>query len=248
MGISNVVRGSDHVTNTTTQIQIMQALGGAVPEFAHHSLLTGPQGEGLSKRLGTLALRDIRAKGIAPEALISLMARLGSSQPVDLQSDLDYVADGFDLSQFGSAPTKFDVEDLFPLTARHLQSLSVSDVADDVRDLGVPEDLADGFWMVVRDNISTLNDLAEWWVLCSEGAEPIISEEDSAFVAEAMELLPEGPYDNETWSKWTYVVKAATGRKGKGLFMPLRLALTGKSHGPDMSAMMPLLQVVKAKS
>jgi glutamyl-tRNA synthetase len=247
MGITNVVRGSDHVTNTATQIQIMQALGGSVPEFAHHSLLTGPQGEGLSKRLGTLALRDMRAKGIAPEALISLMARLGSSQPVDLQSDLDAVCDGFDLSQFGSAPTKFDVEDLFPLTARHLQSLSVSDVADDIRDLGVPEDLAEGFWTVVRDNISTLNDLAGWWALCSKGAEPVISQADSDFVSQAMALLPEGPYNGETWSNWTSAVKVVTGRKGKGLFMPLRLALTGQAHGPDMSSMMPLLQVIKAK-
>jgi glutamyl-tRNA synthetase len=225
----------------------MQALGGSVPEFAHHSLLTGPQGEGLSKRLGTLALRDMRAKGIAPEALISLMARLGSSQPVDLQSDLDAVCDGFDLSQFGSAPTKFDVEDLFPLTARHLQSLSVSDVADDIRDLGVPEDLAEGFWTVVRDNISTLNDLAGWWALCSKGAEPVISKADSDFVSQAMALLPEGPYNGETWSNWTSAVKVVTGRKGKGLFMPLRLALTGQADGPDMSSMMPLLQVIKAK-
>ena len=247
MGITNVVRGSDHVTNTATQIQMMRALGGTVPEFAHHSLLTGPQGEGLSKRLGTLALRDLREKGITREALISLMARLGSSQPVDLQPDLAFVADGFELSQFGSAPTKFDVEDLFPLTARHLQSLSVSDVAEYIRDLGVPENLAEGFWIVVRDNISTLNDLAGWWALCSKGADPIIADEDSSFVAEAMALLPEGPHDNETWSKWTSAVKAATGRKGKGLFMPLRLALTGQAHGPDMSAMMPLLQVIKAK-
>jgi glutamyl-tRNA synthetase len=248
MGITNVVRGSDHVTNTATQIQMMQALGGLVPEFAHHSLLTGPQGEGLSKRLGSLALRDMRAKGIAREALISLMARLGSSQPVELQSNLDAVSDGFDLSQFGSAPTKFDVEDLFPLTARHLQSLSVSDVVDDIHDLGVPEDIAEDFWTVVKDNISTLNDLSGWWALCSKGAEPIISQEDSIFVSEAMALLPERPYDSETWSNWTSAVKVATGRKGKGLFMPLRLALTGQAHGPDMSAMMPLLQVIKAKS
>ncbi|MAT87486.1 MAG: glutamate--tRNA ligase [Aestuariivita sp.] len=247
MGITDVVRGSDHVTNTATQIQMMRSLGGSVPEFAHHSLLTGPQGEGLSKRLGTLALRDLRAKGITPEALISLMARLGSSQPVDLQSDLASVADGFDLSQFGSAPTKFDLDDLFPLTARHLQSLSVSDVADEIRDLGVPENLAEGFWTVVRDNISTLNELAGWWAVCSKGAEPVISQEDSAFVTEAMGLLSDGPHDSETWSTWTAAVKLATGRKGKALFMPLRLALTGQAHGPDMSALMPLLQVIKAK-
>ena len=248
MGITHVVRGSDHVTNTATQIQMMDALGGTVPTFAHHSLLTGPQGEGLSKRLGTLSLRDMRKEGIVPEALISLMARLGSSQPVELQSDLAAVAEGFDLSHFGSAPTKFDKDDLFPLTARYLQSLPLEAVAHAVVDAGVPEDRADAFWTVVRDNITTLNDLSPWWTLCSEGAEPVISAEDKDFVTEALALLPEGPFSADTWSNWTQAVKEATGRKGKSLFMPLRLALTGQAHGPDMSTLLPLLQVIKAKT
>ena len=248
MGITHVVRGSDHVTNTATQIQMMGALGGTVPTFAHHSLLTGPQGEGLSKRLGTLSLRDMRKEGIVPEALISLMARLGSSQPVELQSDLAAVAEGFDLSHFGSAPTKFDKDDLFPLTARYLQSLPLEAVAHAVADAGVPEDRADAFWTVVRDNITTLNDLSPWWTLCSEGAEPVISAEDKDFVTEALALLPEGPFSADTWSNWTQAVKEATGRKGKSLFMPLRLALTGQAHGPDMSTLLPLLQVIKAKT
>jgi glutamyl-tRNA synthetase len=248
MGITHVVRGSDHVTNTATQIQMMDALGGTVPTFAHHSLLTGPQGEGLSKRLGTLSLRDMRKEGILPEALISLMARLGSSQPVELQSDLAAVAEGFDLSHFGSAPTKFDKDDLFPLTARYLQSLPLKAVAHAVADAGVPEDRADAFWTVVRDNITTLNDLSSWWTLCSEGAEPVISAEDKDFVKEALALLPEGPFSADTWSNWTQAVKEATGRKGKSLFMPLRLALTGQAHGPDMSTLLPLLQVIKAKT
>ena len=248
MGITHVVRGSDHVTNTATQIQMMDALGGTVPTFAHHSLLTGPQGEGLSKRLGTLSLRDMRKEGIVPEALISLMARLGSSQPVELQSDLAAVAEGFDLSHFGSAPTKFDKDDLFPLTARYLQSLPLEAVAHAVVDAGVPEGRADAFWTVVRDNITTLNDLSSWWTLCSEGAEPVISAEDKDFVTEALALLPEGPFSADTWSNWTQAVKEATGRKGKSLFMPLRLALTGQAHGPDMSTLLPLLQVIKAKT
>ena len=248
MGITHVVRGSDHVTNTATQIQMMDALGGTVPTFAHHSLLTGPQGEGLSKRLGTLSLRDMRKEGIVPEALISLMVRLGSSQPVELQSDLAAVAEGFDLSHFGSAPTKFDKDDLFPLTARYLQSLPLEAVAHAVVDAGVPEDRADAFWTVVRDNITTLNDLSPWWTLCSEGAEPVISAEDKDFVTEALALLPEGPFSADTWSNWTQAVKEATGRKGKSLFMPLRLALTGQAHGPDMSTLLPLLQVIKAKT
>ena len=247
MGITHVVRGSDHVTNTATQIQIIDALGGTAPNFAHHSLLIGPQGEGLSKRLGTLSLRDMRKEGIMPEALISLMARLGSSQPVELQTELDAVAEGFELSHFGTAPTKFDKEDLFPLTARYLQNLPLVIVAKSVADAGVPETYAEQFWMVVRDNITTLNDLSDWWILFSEGAEPDISDEDREFVSHALALLPNGPYSGDSWGKWTQAVKAATGRKGKSLFMPLRKALTGKAHGPDMSTLLPLLQVIKAK-
>ncbi len=247
MGVTNVVRGSDHVTNTATQIQIMKALGMTPPSFAHHSLLTGPQGEALSKRLGTLALRDLREQGVQPMALLSLMARLGSSDPMELRSEMSELVEGFDVGHFGTAPTKFDVADLFPLTARVLQAKPLADVADLIADLGVPADLAEAFWTVTRDNITTLKDLADWWKLFSEGADPVIDDEDAEFVATAMTMLPEGPFDGTTWKAWTGAVKEATGRKGKGLFMPLRKALTGQSHGPDMSATMPLLQVVKAR-
>ncbi|MFZ5963337.1 glutamate--tRNA ligase [Thalassococcus sp. BH17M4-6] len=248
MGVTHVVRGSDHVTNTATQIQIIQALGGTPPAFAHHSLLTGPQGEGLSKRLGSLALKDLRAQGVEPEALLSLMARLGSSQPVELRMSLDEIADGFELSQFGSAPTKFDVNDLYPLTARKLQQLPIDAVADDLRALGVPDDKAALFWRVARENITTRADLAGWWRLFSDGAEPVVADEDREFVAQAMALLPEGPYDADTWANWTTEVKEKTGRKGKGLFMPLRLAVTGQQRGPEMADVMPLMQVVRARS
>lgn len=248
MGVTNVVRGSDHVTNTATQIQIMKALGMTPPSFAHHSLLTGPQGEALSKRLGTLALRDLREQGVQPMALLSMMARLGSSDPMELRSEMSELIDGFEVSSFGTAPTKFDVSDLFPLTANVLQVKPLADVADQIADLGVPADLAETFWTVTRDNITTLKDLAAWWTLFSEGADPVIDDEDAEFVAQAMDMLPEGPFDDTTWKTWTGAVKEATGRKGKGLFMPLRKALTGQSHGPDMSASMTLLQVVKARA
>lgn len=247
MGVTHVVRGSDHVTNTATQIQIIEALGGTVPQFAHHSLLTGPQGESLSKRLGTLSLRDLRAQGVQPAALLSLMARLGSSDPIELQTQMAGLIEGFDISRFGSAPTKFDAADLFPLTARYLQTLSHADVADRIAALGVPEDKADLFWQVTRENITTLDDLESWWVMFRDGAEPVIAPEDADFVAEAMALLPEGPHDTETWGTWTNAVKEATGRKGKGLFMPLRLALTGQARGPEMAQVLPLLQVIRAK-
>lgn len=246
-GITDVVRGSDHVTNTATQIQIIEALGGAVPRFAHHSLLTGPQGEALSKRLGTLALRDLREAGVEPMALLSLMARLGSADPVELRSSMQQISDGFEIGKFGASPTKFDVADLYPLTAKVLHETSLADMAADIAAAGVPDAFAERFWNVTRDNITTRQDLAGWWELCANGAVPEIAEEDREFIAQAMDLLPEGPFDDSTWSSWTAEVKEATGRKGRGLFMPLRKALTGQSHGPDMSSMMPLLQVIKAR-
>lgn len=247
MGVTHVVRGSDHVTNTATQIQIIQALGGTVPSFAHHSLLTGPQGEALSKRLGTLSLRDLRDQGIEPMALLSLMARLGSSDPVELRTEMAELIDGFDIAHFGSAPTKFDEADLLPLTARHLAGLPLADVSAVIADAGVPDAQAEQFWAVTRENIATQKDIAPWWVMMRDGATPEIGAEDAEFVAQAMALLPEGPFDDQTWSSWTGAVKEATGRKGRGLFMPLRKALTGQAHGPDMSLLMPLLQVVKAR-
>ncbi|KIC22291.1 MULTISPECIES: glutamate--tRNA ligase [unclassified Leisingera] len=247
MGVTHVVRGSDHVTNTATQIQIIEALGGSVPSFAHHSLLTGPQGEALSKRLGTLALRDLREAGVQPMALLSLMARLGSSDPVELRSELAELIEGFDINRFGAAPTKFDVEDLYPLTARHLQSLPLEAVQSHVDALGVPAEKQAAFWDMAKENITTLQDLAGWWELCRDGAEPLVADEDKDFITEAMALLPEGPYDSESWGKWTAAVKEATGRKGKGLFMPLRKAVTGMERGPDMSALLALMETVRAR-
>ncbi len=247
MGVTNVVRGSDHVTNTATQIQMIRALGYEPPAFAHHSLLTGPQGEALSKRLGTLALRDLREGGVQPMALLSHMARLGSSDPFEMRSSIEELVEGFDVGRFGSAPTKFDVEDLYPLTARYLHGLDLAAVESAIAELGVPADLAETFWNVTRENITTLKDLAAWWALYRDGAEPLIDDEDREFVAQALTMLPDGPYTGETWKAWTSEVKDATGRKGKGLFMPLRKALTGQERGPDMSDVMPLLQRIRAK-
>ena len=247
MGVTHIVRGADHVTNTATQIQIIRAIGGTPPAFAHHSLLTGPGGEELSKRLGALSIRDLRANGIAPEALLSMMARLGSSQPVELRMSIDEIAEGFDLSQFGAAPTKFDADDLIPLTRARNQQLPFAAVAAQIADLGIPADQAEAFWAVASKNIDKLSDLGQWADLCLNGAEPVIDAEDADFIAAAMALLPAPPFTPATWGEWTAAVKEATGRKGKGLFMPLRKALTGQAHGPEMAELMPLLHKIRAR-
>ena len=244
MGVTHVVRGSDHVTNTATQIQIIEALGGQVPSFAHHSLLTGPQGEALSKRLGVLALRDLREQGVEPMALLSHMARLGSSDPVELRGSMKELIEGFDINRFGAAPTKFDEQDLFPLTHKLLGTLPVSAVAADLSSVGVPADLAEKFWDVVRENVDTRAEIADWWALFRDGAAaPIVAEEDRDFVAQAFAMLPSFPYSDATWGEWTAAVKEATGRKGRGLFMPLRHAVTGRKRGPEMADVMALMQV-----
>lgn len=243
MGVTHVVRGSDHVTNTATQIQMIEALGGTPPSFAHHSLLTGPQGEALSKRLGTLALRDLRARGVEPMAVLSLMARLGSSDPVELRATHGELIDGFDIGRFGAAPTKFDDADLDPLTARVVQGLEVSDVGDALSSAGVPDGLQEPYWAAVRGNTETRAQVGAWWPVFRDGVTPVVADEDRQFVADAFERLGPPPYDSETWSRWTGEVKEASGRKGKQLFMPLRLAVTGQSRGPEMKDVMPLLQV-----
>ncbi|WP_424927541.1 glutamate--tRNA ligase [Amaricoccus tamworthensis] len=241
MGITDIVRGSDHVTNTATQIQMFQALGGDVPRFAHHSLLTGPGGEALSKRLGTLALRDLREAGVEPMALVSLLARLGSSDPVVVQRSLGDVAEGFRIDAFGSAPTKFNPDDLAPLSARFLHEMEHDEVADDLAAIGVPPDQSAAFWKAIRGNIEKRSEIPEWWAICQGRFEPDVDAEDADFVRTAIAMLPDQPWDGNTWKTWTGAVKTETGRKGRGLFMPLRKALTGRSSGPDMSEFLPLL-------
>jgi glutamyl-tRNA synthetase len=246
MGVTDIVRGADHVTNTATQIQIIAAMGGSLPAFAHHSLLTGADGEGLSKRLGALSLRDLRAQGVAKEALLSMMARLGSSQPIEVKMSLDEIAAGFEPSQFGAAPTRFDQDDLWPLTRHANQMRPFSEVAAMIAGLGVPDGIAQAFWAVASHNITRLDELGGWWDLCRDGAEPLVADEDREFVKQAMAMLPPRPFTPATWGEWTNAVKEATGRKGKALFRPLRLAMTGRESGPEMADLMPLLQKVPA--
>jgi len=210
-------------------------------------LLTGPQGEALSKRLGTLALRDLREQGVQPMALLSLMARLGSSDPIELRHEMAQLVEGFDINRFGASPTKFDADDLLPLTAHYLQSLPLDTVRGEIDALGVPSELAGPFWTMARDNITTLADLEPWWVLCRDGADPLVDEADREFVEQALALLPALPFDETTWAIWAAAVKDATGRKGRGLFMPLRKAVTGLERGPEMAALMPLMQIIRAK-
>ncbi|MEL6582549.1 MAG: glutamate--tRNA ligase [Pseudomonadota bacterium] len=242
MGVTNIVRGMDHVTNTATQIQMFEALSHTPPAFAHHSLLTGPEGEALSKRLGTLALRDLRAAGIEPMAILSLMARLGSADPVELRGDMSELIDGFDISRFGAAPTKLNPDDLKPMTAKYLHGLSFEDVADRLSALGIDWPDAPAFWDMARENVEVFTDVTALRDLCLNGADPLILPDDAEMIATAKGLMPAQPWTAESWTGWASAVKEATGRKGKQLFPPLRRALTGADRGPDMTKLMPLMR------
>lgn len=246
MGVTHVVRGEDHVTNTATQIQMIESLGAEPPVFAHHSLLVGAEGEALSKRLGSFSLGQLREEGIEPMTLVSLMARLGTSDPIEPRATQAEVVAGFDIARFGRAPARFDPAEMIALNGKVLAETAFEDVAERLETLGVDEERREAFWLALRGNIERFADLEEWAQIVADGAEPLVAEEDADFVAEALALLPERPWDEESWGAWTGAVKKATGRKGKALFMPLRKAMTGRERGPEMAEMMPLLRPPKA--
>ncbi len=242
MGITHVVRGADHVTNTATQIQIFAALQGRAPEFAHHSLLTGPGGEGLSKRLGSLSIAELRAGGIEPLAIVAMLARLGSSDPIEVRASLDDVIAGFDITRFGAAPTRFDVAELKLISTKTLHGLAFDDIKSRLLLSDITKDISRELWSAVRGNLESWSEFEDWAQITEGEVSPQIDPDDLEFVALALGALPPRPWDETTWKTWTSELKAKTGRKGKALFLPLRRALTGRDHGPEMAKLMPLLK------
>jgi len=239
MGVTHVIRGDDHVTNTAVQIALTRALGGEPPVYAHHSLLVDRDGGGLSKRLGSLGVRDLRERGLEPETIVSYCATIASSKPVQVRSDLKKLAESFDLSKLSRSPARFDEEELDALNARLLHEMPAETALPRLKALGIDMDAA--LWEAVRGNLTRLRDAADWLAVVRGGIEPVVADEDRDFLERAADLLPPEPWDEGTWKTWTRAVQEATGRRGRALFMPLRLALTGKSHGPEMSRLLPLM-------
>lgn len=242
-GVSHVIRGEDHVANTGVQIAIFAALGAPAPVFAHHNLLTTASGEGLSKRKGDLSLRSLKEAGLEPMAVASLAVLSGTSHAIEPADSLETLAGLVDLADVSRAPAKFDPDDLLPLNARLVHGLDAEAVDARLAALGIGDEAAGraAFWAAVRDNCRKVADAATWWraITAPQRAEP--SAEDRDYLALAARLLPDEPFDADTWRRWTEALKAATGRKGKALFLPLRVALTGLDHGPDMRALLPLI-------
>lgn len=239
MGVTEVLRGEDHVSNTAFQIQIFTALGAAPPAFAHEALLVGNEGK-LSKRLGALGCDAFREQGVEPEALVALLARLGTSQPVEPIADRGVLVEGFDLSIFGRAPARFDDEELHRLNTAIVHGFDYHKVAG-----RLPEGMDEAAWLAIRPNIEKLADVAAWWSIVTGPVAPVEMEaEDKAYCAAAAQVIARTGSD---WKALTGALKDQTGRKGKALFLPLRLALTGMGHGPDMASLLPLIGTEEAQ-
>ena len=234
-GITHIIRGEDHVVNAAVQMEITKALGGAVPAYGHHSLLIGADGAGLSKRLGSLSITAMRESGLEAMAVVSHAALLGTSDSIRPCADYKELVDGFDLAKLSRAPARFDEAELNHLNAKLLHMLPWDAVKDR---LGYGNE---AFWLAVRGNLEKLSDSKIWHEIIAGRINPIVAAEDRSFVSAAAKPLPPEPWDSTTWKTWTDALKLATDRKGKQLFMPLRLALTGLDHGPELAALLPLI-------
>ena len=239
MGISHIIRGEDHVTNAAVQVDLFEALGGEAPMFAHHSLLTGADGKGLSKRLGSLSIEGLRTSGLEAMAVISHAALLGTSDAIVPHHNMDGLVESFDLGKLSRAPARFDEAELVNLNARLLHETPHAEIAGRLDELGL--DAGEAFWLAVRENITKLSDVAQWHAVVFAEMVPVIADEDRDFVTQSAAALPTGDFDDTTWKNWTDQLKAESGRKGKALFMPLRLALTGLDHGPELARLLPLI-------
>jgi glutamyl-tRNA synthetase len=235
LGVTHVVRGEDHVSNTAAQIQMFEALGARVPSFAHAALLTGSEGK-LSKRLGSLGADHFRESGIEPQALVALLARIGTSDPVEPFVDAQPLIESFDFARFGRAPARFDESELAALNARIIHQLPFDAVAD-----RLPEGMGAAAWEAIRPNLSTVAEAADWWRVVEGPVDVVPAGEDRAYLAEAAAAAAAIDWSADPWHALTASLKETSGRKGKALFLPLRLALTGREHGPDMAALLPLI-------
>ncbi|HEU0133998.1 MAG TPA: glutamate--tRNA ligase [Allosphingosinicella sp.] len=235
MGVTHVLRGEDHVANTALQIQMFEALGAAPPDFAHEALLVGSEGK-LSKRLGSLGADSLREQGIEPIALVAKLARLGTSLPVEPATEPEPLIETFDFATFGRAPARFDLDELAQLNARIVHQLPFEAVAE-----RLPEGMAAEDWAAIRPNLKTVAEAADWWEILHGHVEAKAAEEDRVLIESAAEALAAVDWNEAPWPQLVAALKERTGRTGKALFRPLRLALTGRESGPEMAAMLPLI-------
>lgn len=236
-GITHIVRGEDHVTNTGVQLALFEAAGATPPAFGHHSLLVGADGQALSKRLGALSIQSFRDEGLEPMAVLCHAALVGTSDAIEPFHSRDDLAAKLDFSKISMAPGRFDVAELKALNSKLLHTLDYAAVRERLHALSIEG--REDFWNAVRGNLETFADAEIWWNVVAGDIEPVI--EDSKLTVAAAAVLPEAPWSENTWSEWTNAVKARTGAKGRALFHPLRLALTGREAGPELKFLLPLM-------
>lgn len=241
--VTHVIRGEDHVTNTGIQVQLFEALGAELPVFAHHGLLVGKDGQALSKRLGALSIQGMRERGLEPMAILSYTALIGTSEAIEPHASLDSLADVLDLSNVSMAPARFSEDELAALNARYLHTVPFDAAKDRLLALGIGGGAP--FWDAVRGNLSVLDDAKLWWRVVAGEITPAI--ENPNLTERAASLLPPEPWDGALWPAWTGAITAATGIKGRALFHPLRLALTGLEAGPELKALLPLIGRARAE-
>lgn len=245
-GITHIVRGEDHVSNTATHIQMFEALGFKPPVFAHLPLVSDAEGGKLSKRKGALGVLELRDEvGLEPMAIPSLLGRLGTSDPIEAYDSYAPLIESFDFSKFGRGTPKMDLDEFLRLNAKILHGLDFERAKIRLAQFGL-EHVTEEFWNIVRPNLDVITDIREWWNVANGPVTPLV--DDTDFANKAIECMPPAPWTPETWKQWTDAIKAATGRKGKELFMPLRQALTGMDHGPELGDLLPLIGPEKAKA
>ncbi len=236
MGITHIVRGDDHITNSAAQIEIFHALDKTPPTFCHLPLVRDSSGEGLSKRIGSASVRDIRAKGIEPMAVNSVLARLGSSDPIKPFHDIKTLLHEFDIARFSKSSPKFSLSETFRINTQILQNFSFGEI---IKRMGKIKDIDENFWNIIKENVETFDDIKKWQKVCFGSIDPAI--EDVDFLMVAVKLLPREKFDQDTWGQWIKKIKKETGRAGVELFMPLRLAITGFQHGPELQKLLPVI-------
>ena len=244
MGVTHIIRGEDHVANTGVQIAIFKELGGNVPQFAHHNLLVSIDGRGISKRQDSLSIRELRKSGFEANAVAAIAVLIGTSHPVEPIESLGDLAESFDFKSISRTPAKFDTVELEHLNKRCLHELSYTNAQNRLQQ--IKADKGEVFWEIVRQNLDIFNDVAIWSKVIEGDFKAENTATDVEFLAKSAQLLPQEPWDETTWSTWTEIIKSVTGRKGRELFMPLRIALTGKEHGPELKRLLPLIGYEKS--
>ncbi len=238
--ITDIIRGEDHITNTAIQIQIFEALGVKAPEFAHLALVKASEGK-ISKREGGFDVKSLRNDGYEPMAIINLLSQIGTSEGIKIHRNFDELVNNFDFAKFSKSATNYDISELANINQKLLQILDFSSVEMRLKEIGVNEKISEKFWNGLKLNISFLHEIKEWISICNHQFRFENKEQDREFLAQAAELLPVDTDDENCWNLWLEQIKQKTSRKGKDLFMPIRLALSGKEHGPELKLLVNLI-------